>query len=148
MHANVVLLGVVAVAILGATAGVAAGQDDLPARIAEGGLSLAAAGGNSAIGGFGAVEAGAEAYAVWFGADAYGDGVSVSAAGVYRAPLREGVRAHVLVGVVRAHQGGVGPFGGGGVLFGGDTGIRVTASVARTQGSMGVKLQAGGYLGF
>ena len=52
------------------------------------------------------------------------------------------------MGVARAHQGGVGPFGGAGVMFGGDTGIRVISSVARSQGSMGVKLQAGGYLGF
>ena len=33
-------------------------------------------------------------------------------------------------------------------MFGGDTGIRVTASVAWIQGSMGMKLRAGGYLGF
>ncbi len=148
MSVKVTLVVVAALAISVGVAGPASAQDDLPARLAEGGLAVASSGGDSGVGGFGAVEVGGERYGVRAGVDAYGAGTSVSGAVVFRVPVQPGVRAAAMAGVSRAAHGGGVPFGGGGVTFGGTYGGRVTVLVGRGGGTTHVQLLAGGYVGF
>ena len=148
MSVNVALVVVVTLAISVGVAGSASAQDDVPTRLAEGGLAVASSGGDSGVGGFGAVEVGGERYGVWAGLEGYGGGTSVSGAVVFRLLVQPGVRAVAMAGVSRAARGGSVPFGGGGVTFGGAYGGRVTVVVGRGQGATHAKLLAGGYVGF
>ena len=148
MSVKVALVVVVALAVSVGVAGSASAQDELPARLVEGGLAVASSGGASGVGGFGAVEVGGERYGAWASLEGYGAGTSVSGAVLFRAPVRPGVRAVALAGMARAAHGGGIPFGGGGVTFGGAYGGRVTVIVGRGQGATHTKLLAGGYFGF
>ena len=148
MSVNVALVVVVALALSVGGARSASAQDDLPARLLEGGLAVVSSGGVSGVGGFGAVEVGGERYGVWAEFERYGAGTSASGAVVFRVPVQPGVRAVAMAGVARAAGGGGVTFGGGGVTFGGAYGGRVTVVVGRGQGATHAKLLAGGYVGF
>ena len=107
------LVGSLLMALIAST-GSASARDELPGRLVEGGLAAASLGGGAAAGGFSAVEIGREQCAVWAGIERYGAGTGVSGVGVFRVPIRRGVRAAVLGGVARAAWGCAVPFGGGG----------------------------------
>ena len=91
--------------VLIASTGSASARDELPGPLVEGGLAAASLGGGAAAGGFSAVEIGREQCAVWAGIERYGAGTAVSGAGVFRVPIRRGVRRR------RAGRSGAGRWG-------------------------------------